>query len=140
MIALLILPVNFFMMLIDYTAVRYITVAGMIAAIILLIRLSVNPPCKFTADEDGFAITVGKNVHKYEYADIESVSCKVHSRLLNRSYIVLSLKKQHGGKVCYYESSRFSNRQILNDPSAGVPELIRLGNIIDRAKAARGIW
>ncbi len=96
-----------------------------------------NIPCTYTADNEGFTITVLRKSHSYRYDELESVTCEYgRADRYGNAYVDLTVKTRRGGTDLYTENCGMKMHDIMNDPKCEKPQLIRLCEYVNKEMGA----
>ena len=112
-------------------------VGGIIAILLSVITIIVlvvlgNVECRWTADEQGFAIAMFGRERRFSYGELESVSCEYsNADRYGNAYVVLTVKTRSGLVKSYTESVGEKLHIIMNDPKACQPQLMKLCDCVN---------
>ena len=96
-----------------------------------------NLPCRWSADEKDFTITMLGRKRRFLYSELESVSCEYSDSQNGDAYAVLTIKTVSGRKKKYVENVGRKLEDIVNYPEAfDKPQLMQLCEYVNREMEA----
>lgn len=115
-----------------FIAIVTTIIAGLIGEI--MFRLI---PCSYTADENGFTISMLGRKHLYRYVEIEHIGCEyTDTDRYGNAYVKLTVECASGSVKSFTESVGVKMHEIMNDPRSEKPQLMRLCDFVNKKMGA----